>query len=1300
MAEKIKYPSLIRFIKEDIVEDRIPTAFRNKDFNMRGGSSSTSTSTAADSTSNALTKVAEGVKGSWSTLFSGIKNFSGNSANWLVETAKQLGGKIDWANYNVQLATYGTIAVLVISGSGYTYKKRIERAAKDEEIKKLKETNASAAAEEEKKVAIERAAEDAKKKILKYIFDDTCLPFKKELETKFKLFEMEKETQLEDWLTKSTSAEEPLIDSRLISISLLGYGRKLLTEELIYYYVKSNYDENVQKENETNGDYYIRVVEGLEKAQEKNNKIIDSPDLFKQFTIAKGNISSIDTYIANVSLFVNEFKIPQDGLARAFIQFIQKYKLPCLSLTPITNKLIHYTFENMKIQMNEFIRDQDMTLIKSSENVKELISKFVLFLYNKTMRLMLQESFKKSYLLTAINEAITNNTNVEDFKGYEIKFEDANYPTSMATESSAPYLEYLQKLAYNEWLTSYLVSIKAIDLNIGNKTVVNSAQQTIYSIISIMLSKDSKTKPDVTMKSITNDYELYLCSSYQSFLHRKDIDSKLTELGQKDAVNKSFDSDVAKTITTFMTELDKYFMVAEPQRMCVFNETIELQQREKMNFNIGNHVYTTTVVEEVALKSAVEVEGTKTKEGTKSGEVSTTEFMARRYVRDQEQTNQTDKSTSSMKTAVKILLAVLCFFGYYYYYTTTTLKQKINVSNVSILLKIVLTTLASIGIYKSGIGDSAIAWMREKIGFSMEGGSSLYDKATDALSSAATFVKDNAISAVTNLFSTRILIDRLGFSQTMSNAFIGLGSLIVAIGGVVALKRLFYDAASENIQENIAALEESVRSGRTYSKEAGRFNFNPNTGKIELVTGFRPPSKYHIKISQGSHFGIDNIYMQINTDGRITYIVNGDIEIDAISYIENKPVQTALVLAYLIKDKHFSHLTTKSSTTTIGEPENYKFHFEDDGTLILTKKENNVDKEVESVSMVLRQQMTNDSKELAQAAENKKQVCKNLFGKEESEHCTKHFNSILGKAGLNMLQNLGKAITTTSIINALNNAEVNVQYEILKNLDWKMKLSNGKKTMVSVDEWVNRLKSETKPAIVKYGESYEKFFNNEPSGSEIKSLLDNMVNRINNNSRLLQEKYQEAVQQTTTSTRRKRTRLSTKKIAELRSQSMTENNILNTPFPIPGRPGALGYALQPLIGGGDNNSFFSDKYKQAFDTIKRSLSGYNQKLSSNTQSEIESKLKKIEELETDLSNLHKKINKYTQILKTEKNARIGRNVSEEDIDDLINQYATNSKKQSRYIATITTAFGKIRMLLDKQEMGESMNQEKTYYSNL
>ena len=46
-------------------------------------------------------------------------------------------------------------------------------------------------------------------------------------------------------------------------------------------------------------------------------------------------------------------------------------------------------------------------------------------------------------------------------------------------------------------------------------------------------------------------------------------------------------------------------------------------------------------------------------------------------------------------------------------------------------------------------------------------------------------------------------------------------------------------------------------------------------------------------------------------------------------------------------------------------------------------------------------------------------------------------------------------------------------------------------------------------------------------------------------------------------------------------------------------------------------------------------------------------------------------------------------------EDLINQYATGSKKQTTYIATVTTAFGKIKMLLESQD-GNTVQRENYY----
>jgi len=389
-------------------------------------------------------------------------------------------------------------------------------------------------------------------------------------------------------------------------------------------------------------------------------------------------------------------------------------------------------------------------------------------------------------------------------------------------------------------------------------------------------------------------------------------------------------------------------------------------------------------------------------------------------------------------------------------------------------------------------------------------------------------------------------------------------------------------------------------------QQASNFLFNESTGRIE--TSYKPKDDLKLLISLGSHYNIANIYILVdNKSSTITYMVN-DMLINSISYIQNKPVETALVLAYLIKDKHFSKVSTNSSTK--GEPQDYVFNFQDDGSLVLQRKVGDKFEEIASISKVIREQMSGNDNG---ADETKKQVCASIFGDQSDskgkEHCSRHFYSILGRAGLNMLSNIGDSITSNKLVNSLQSAEINVKYEILKNLDWKMKISNGNKVMVSVKEWIDRLKEDKRESVKQQGEEYGKYLNGD--GKSVRNILEGMVNHINTNSRLLEEKYKEAIEQpTSTSGRRRNKRLSNKQVATLRSQVITENSLLNIPFPYPGRPGVM---LHPIIqtGGGAYGGNFTNNYKQSFNIIKQSLAGLNQKLSLNTERNLEEKIKKI-----------------------------------------------------------------------------------------
>ena len=523
----------------------------------------------------------------------------------------------------------------------------------------------------------------------------------------------------------------------------------------------------------------------------------------------------------------------------------------------------------------------------------------------------------------------------------------------------------------------------------------------------------------------------------------------------------------------------------------------------------------------------------------------------------------------------------------------------------------------------------------------------------------------------------------------------GIILAIVALGALIYKRNDIWNYFNEGKSiTDKAGLEAAIRarlqSGSAYSRTGAAFSFNPNTGNIEYAG---KNTLKAISLTSSTHFGVSDILMRVDA-GQVKFKVNG-MDLDTVSYIQNRPVQTALVMAYLVKDKHFSRLSSNESGSK-GESSDYVFNFEDDGSLRLSRKDGTGKLvEVESVSMAIRQQMSGDEDS---AKKTMVQTCKKIFGVDkglESPACAKHFYSILGKSALSMLQNMGEtAAKNSSVIEALKNSEVNIKYEILKNLDWKMKISNGKKEMVDVSQWLYRLAQDSREGVQKLAQDYKNYLS-AGNGVVVSDLLNFMVNHINTNSRLLDEKYKEAIQQQPeTGSKKRRSRLTSAQIAALRGQTMNENNLLNTPYIIPGVPGALLYPNQNpyLLSGGDHHD---SKFKRSFESIKQALASYNQKLSSETERRMEEKIRKIESLENELTNIHQNINKYTQILRKDRNAVLfGKVVSMNDIENLVNQYQVNSKEQTKQIVTLTTAFGKIKMLLETQ------NTNATKQSNL
>ncbi len=487
---------------------------------------------------------------------------------------------------------------------------------------------------------------------------------------------------------------------------------------------------------------------------------------------------------------------------------------------------------------------------------------------------------------------------------------------------------------------------------------------------------------------------------------------------------------------------------------------------------------------------------------------------------------------------------------------------------------------------------------------------------------------------------------------------------IAAAAGVGGLAVYFTNFDRKlSLSENMANIFGSRKSSGPVS-----YFFNPSTGSID-VTGSVNKT---VVLSSSRHFGTGKIEMKI-TGSDVTYTING-AKLEHPSYIEGKPVHTALVMAYIIKDRS-SHMPV----TAVGKADsNYLYSIEDDGSIRLFDNKGGVKgEEIASINMAIRQQLEGNEKE---STETRNKVCKKLFGVNVDKNvCASHFYNILGKSALGMLNNMSGPVQSDDVVQALVTAEAHIQYEILKNLDWKMKVSNGNKEMVTVDQWLERLGQDSRPEMKKLVAEYIKYFS---TNDRVKSVLDRMVANLNNNTRLLDEKYKEAVSTPQPAIRRKRARLSAAQVANLRSQVLTDNVTLNSPFPVPGRPGVfLSNYTSPFQMGGAANT-----YENNFANIKQALAAFNQKLSSDTEAKINSKIKEINELDARLSDIHRKINEYTTVLRTEKYpTNISRTVTLSDVENLINQYKSGTQEQTKQVVTLSTAFGKIKMLLEKAD---------------
>ena len=244
-----------------------------------------------------------------------------------------------------------------------------------------------------------------------------------------------------------------------------------------------------------------------------------------------------------------------------------------------------------------------------------------------------------------------------------------------------------------------------------------------------------------------------------------------------------------------------------------------------------------------------------------------------------------------------------------------------------------------------------------------------------------------------------------------------------------------------------------------------KYEFNLKTGLIVCIS---KPSYTQLE----TQILFDpKIIMKTNEDKTIIYKINNIIfDSTTTSLIEGKPIHTALVIAYNYYNKKNKIIDNKIE---------YKYYLNPNGFVEVF--DINTNKEVASVNSYLKSE--ND--------EIKDKTCKEIFGVNyNKDSCSKHFFNIIGRAGLALLQNLNES-NISLIKYKLLEANPSIQYEILKTLNWKIKLDiNKKKYLISVNDWLE----------INQNNLYKNYLN---TNFELKNLLDDIINKINKNTSFL-----------------------------------------------------------------------------------------------------------------------------------------------------------------------------------------------------
>ena len=302
----------------------------------------------------------------------------------------------------------------------------------------------------------------------------------------------------------------------------------------------------------------------------------------------------------------------------------------------------------------------------------------------------------------------------------------------------------------------------------------------------------------------------------------------------------------------------------------------------------------------------------------------------------------------------------------------------------------------------------------------------------------------------------------------------------------------WFDSPNKTVTSFFKMLMNIMSNSSIEMEIVDSYSFNESTGMLECnyKKSFNTIITKLIPNTEKCYLGeieMTTTHDKYTKKNKITYIVNSMVS-DTVTYIESKPVSTALVMTYLCAKKEQFYIKKN--------PQDYIYEITSDNVVKLYDKK--TEKEIMSVSVAINQ-FKNNLEEMGNKTMGN--ICKDIFKLDnglKNENCLKHYLSILSGTGLLMLQNIGEIVKKNiEIKNTLKNTNPLIKYEILKNLNWKMKQNEyGKKYLITIEDWLKKMNNS----------EFTKYLDSE-NGLIVKDIIKDMVEDINTDTSLLESKY-------------------------------------------------------------------------------------------------------------------------------------------------------------------------------------------------